>query len=97
MKSFFDSLGKLGEILAPVTGTSHTYFLAIQHHNNVEVQSLMMNSDIDLARVNENGYSSIHCASRFNNMFAIDIIMSRGNLCLTYFDLLSYLINNLIG
>lgn len=88
MKSFFDSLGKLGEILAPVTGASHTYFLAIQHHDNVAVQSLMVNSDVDLARVNENGYSSIHCACRFNNMFAMDLIMSRGKLGSTEFDFL---------
>lgn len=78
MKSFFDSLGKLGEILAPVTGVSNSFFLAIQHHNNVDIHSLMLNSDVDLARVNENGYSSIHCACKFNNMFALDLVMSRG-------------------
>ena len=32
--------GKIGEILAPVTGTSQLY-LAIQHHRNSEVQSLI--------------------------------------------------------
>jgi ankyrin repeat protein len=79
MKTFFDKLGKLGEILAPVTGTQNPFFIAIQNHNNVDVQSLLLNSpDTDMARANENGYSAIHCACRYNNMFAIDLIMSRG-------------------
>ena len=80
MKNFFDKLGKLGEILAPVTGSSNNFFSAIQHHDNVEVQSLLLNSaDTDMSRANENGYSAIHCACRYNNMFAVDLIMSRGN------------------
>jgi ankyrin repeat protein len=78
MKKFFDKLSKIGEILAPVTGSSNKMSLAIQHHNNIEVQNLMVDSDTDMARANENGYSSIHCACRYNNMFAIDLIMSRG-------------------
>ena len=79
MKNFFDKLGKLGEILAPVTGSSHPFFTAIQHHDNVEVQNLLLNTHhTDMARTNENGYAAIHCACRFNNMFAVDLIMSRG-------------------
>ena len=37
-----------------------------------------MNSDCDMARSNEGGYSAIHCACRYNNLFAMDLIMSRG-------------------
>lgn len=77
MFKFFE--GALGEILAPVAGTSNVFFLAIQHHKNEEVQNLLMKSfDVDMARVNENGYSSIHCACRYNNVFAVELIMSRG-------------------
>lgn len=81
MKSFFDNLSKIGEILAPVAGTSSSFFLAIQSHNNVDVQSMLTNSpDADMARAQENGYSAIHCACRFNNLFAVDLIMSRGSM-----------------
>lgn len=81
MKSFFDQLGRIGEILAPVAGSSSTFFLSIQNHNNVDVQSILMNSTgVEMARANENGYSSIHCACRYNNMFAVDLIMSQGKI-----------------
>ena len=40
MFKFFE--GALGEILAPVAGTSNVFFLAIQHHKNEEVQNLLM-------------------------------------------------------
>jgi hypothetical protein len=79
MKGFFDQLGRIGEILAPVAGSSSSFFLAIQNHNNVEVQSTLMNSSGgEMARANESGYSAIHCACRYNNMFAVDMIMSKG-------------------
>jgi hypothetical protein len=81
MKSFFDNLSKIGEILAPVAGTSSSFFLAIQSHNNTDVQSMLTNGpDTDMARAQENGYSAIHCACRFNNLFALDLVMSRGNV-----------------
>ena len=77
MFKFFE--GALGEMLAPVSGTSNVFFLAIQHHKDKEVQDLMMNTfDTDMARLSENGYFSIHCACRYNNVFALDLIMSRG-------------------
>lgn len=77
MFKFFE--GALGEMLAPVSGSSNVFFLAIQHHKNEEVQNLLLKStEIDMARVSENGYSSIHCACRYNNVFAIDLIMNRG-------------------
>ena len=85
MKGFFDQLGRIGEILAPVAGSSSTFFLAIQNHNNVEVRSILMNSTGDeMARANESGYSAIHCACRYNNMFAVDMIMGQGKKRPTY-------------
>lgn len=85
MKGFFDQLGRIGEILAPVAGSSSAFFLAIQNHNNVEVRSILMNSTGDeMARANESGYSAIHCACRYNNMFAVDMIMGQGKERLTH-------------
>ena len=67
--------------MAPVAGTSSSFFLAIQSHNNSDVQSMLSSGqDTDMARAQENGYSAIHCASRFNNLFAVDLIMSRGSV-----------------
>lgn len=83
MFKFFE--GALGDILAPVSGTSNVLFLAIQHHKDDEVKNLMSSPGTDMARVNDNGYFSIHCACRFNNVFALELIMSRGK-ALTLFD-----------
>ena len=81
MKNFFDQLGKIGEILAPIPGSPSPFFFAIQHHNNAEVQSTLLNSgDVDITRMNENGYFAIHCACQFNNLFAVDLMMGRGML-----------------
>ena len=76
MFKFFE--GALGEILAPVSGSSNQLFLAIQHHKDEELRKLVSASEIELDKASENGYSSIHCACRFNNTFALDLIMSRG-------------------
>jgi ankyrin repeat protein len=65
------------EILAPVAGPTNALFLAVQHHQNDEVR-ILMNSQADGARVNENGYSAIHCACRYNNMYVIDLVMFQG-------------------
>lgn len=79
MKNFFDQLGKIGEILAPIPGSPSPFFFAIQHHNNAEIQTTMLNcGDVDILRLNENGYFPIHCACQFNNLFAVDLMMGRG-------------------
>jgi hypothetical protein len=86
MFKFFE--GALGEILAPVTGSSNGFFLAIQHHKNEDVQRILMRTtEMDMARVNENGYSTIHCASRYNNVFAIELCLNRGKLEMIYFKI----------
>lgn len=76
MFKFFE--GALGEILAPVSGSSNLLFLAIQHHKDEELRKLVSASEVVLDKAIENGHSSIHCACRFNNVFALDLIMSRG-------------------
>jgi hypothetical protein len=70
--------GKLGEILAPVTGASNALFLAIQHQKNSEVHSILLNSGPELVRAMEGGYAAIHVACRYNNNYALDLIMSKG-------------------
>lgn len=87
MFKFFE--GALGEMLAPVSGTSNVFFLAIQHHKNEEVKSLLLNSaDVDMARISENGYSAIHCACRYNNVIAINLLLSRGKtICDCFFEI----------
>ena len=71
--------GKLGEILAPVTGTANQFHLAIQHHKNAEVQSIILNSpNLNLNNLNESGLAPIHFACRYNNNFAIELLLSRG-------------------
>lgn len=67
--------GKIGDILAPVVPTNKL-FLAIQHHKNDEVQQLMLNND--LQRNADGGYAAIHVACRYNNRFALEMIVSRG-------------------
>ena len=72
--------GKIGEMLAPVTGTSQLY-LAIQHHRNSEVQSLINGqTGYSLSQLTEGGVSPIHIACRYNNTFALDLILQQGNM-----------------
>jgi hypothetical protein len=71
--------GKIGEILAPVTGTTNQLYLAIQHHKNEDVQTLINSySNPSLSQVADNGQAPIHVACRHNNAFALDLILSRG-------------------
>lgn len=69
--------GKIGDILAPVVPTNKL-FLAIQHHKNDEVQQLMLNND--LQRNADGGYAAIHVACRYNNRFALEMIVSKGKI-----------------
>lgn len=82
MFKFFE--GALGDILAPVTGSSHQFFLAIQHYKNDDVQ-MLLSSDMNLVRVVEGGISALHCACKHNNAYAIDLIMNQGELLCLFF------------
>jgi len=74
--------GKIGEILAPVV-PSNQLFLAIQHHRNQEIQNLMSNNSYDVNEkllLLEGGYGAIHVACRYNNKFALELILSKGSV-----------------
>lgn len=60
--------------IAPVVPTNKL-FLAIQHHKNDEVHKLIINNDL---RNLENGYGAIHVACRYNNRYALELILSKG-------------------
>ena len=67
----------LGEILAPIASPAHGFFLAVQHFENQKVQSQLL-GDPSLATVCEGGHMAIHHACRFNNVFVLELLMSRG-------------------
>eukprot|EP00981_Chlorochromonas_danica_P007720 scaffold1869_cov163-Ochromonas_danica.AAC.32 len=69
--------GKLGDILAPVV-PSNQLFLAIQHHKNGEIISLLQSTSYDPNQLTTSGYSAIHVACRYNNKYALDVLLSRG-------------------
>lgn len=69
--------GKIGEMLAPVTGISNQIFLTIQQFKNDEFQQLLATSNYDLKTL-ENGYAAIHVACRYGNRFALEVILNRG-------------------
>lgn len=74
--------GKIGDILAPVV-PSNKLFLAIQHHENDKVHQLMLNNDIQI--IADGGYAAIHVACRYNNRFALEMIISKGKSTPTLF------------
>lgn len=67
--------GKIGEMLAPV-GASNKLFLAIQHHKNDEIASLVK---IDGLRCANGTLTAFHVASRYNNRYAVDFLLSEGS------------------
>ena len=72
--------GKIGEMLAPVV-PSNQLFLAIQHHKNEEIPPLLLTMDVNNSqKLVEGGYSAIHVACRYNNRFALELILSKGLL-----------------
>lgn len=72
----FDS--KIGEMLAPVV-PSNQLFLAIQHHKNDEIPALMLSMDSNSSqKLSEGGYSAIHVSCRYNNRFALELLLSKG-------------------
>lgn len=70
--------GKIGDILAPVVPSNQLH-LAIQHFKNDQIQSLLSTTGYDASRVPQGEYSAIHVACRYNNRYALDILISRGN------------------
>jgi ankyrin repeat protein len=69
--------GKLGEYLAP--NSSSPLFAAIQKNEADTIQNILSTaSTIDLCKMDDTGYSAVHVACRFNNMFALQLIFSRG-------------------
>jgi hypothetical protein len=72
--------GAIGDMLAPVV-PSNKLFLAIQHHKNSEIQQLMLNMDSQL--MSEHGIGAIHIASRYNNAYALDLILGKGIILLS--------------
>ncbi len=72
--------GKIGEMLAPVV-PSNQLFLAIQHHKNDEIPALLLSMDVNNSqKLVEGGYSAIHVACRYNNRFALELLLSKGLL-----------------
>jgi hypothetical protein len=80
--------GKIGEMLAPVVPTNQL-FIAIQYHKNDDIPNLMLSMDSNSSqKLSEGGYSAIHVACRYNNRFALELLLSKG--CVRR----SYLISN---
>jgi len=70
--------GKLGEMLAPVMPMNKLY-LAIQNHQQAEVQHIIASQQFDLRKASDAGYMAIHVACRFNNLMALDLIIQQGD------------------
>jgi hypothetical protein len=69
--------GKIGDILAPVVPTNQL-FLAIQHQKNHELPALLDKNNNATNNLNDCGYAAIHVACRYNNRYAVDLLLSRG-------------------
>jgi len=69
--------GKIGDILAPVV-PSNQLFLAIQHFKNDQIPALLSTTGYDASRQQPGEYSAIHVACRYNNRYALDLLISRG-------------------
>jgi hypothetical protein len=73
--------GKIGEILAPVAGTPNQFHLAIQHHKNSEINSILESSpNLNLSQLSDSGIAPIHVACRYNNVYALDLMLNQGFL-----------------
>ena len=70
--------GSLGDILAPVTGAANQLNLAIQHHRQDEINSILIRDNVDLSKNSDSGYGPLHVACRYNNRFVFDLCLSRG-------------------
>ena len=69
--------GKLGEMLAP--SLQSPLMTAIMKNDQDAIQNLVAGSStMDICRNDESGYSAVHAACRYNNLFALQLIFSRG-------------------
>ena len=69
--------GKLGEMLAP--SLQSPLMTAIMRNDQDAIQNLVAGSStMDICRNDESGYSAVHAACRYNNLFALQLIFSRG-------------------
>lgn len=69
--------GKIGDILAPVV-PSNQLFLAIQHFKNDQIPSLLNSTGYIGNQQAPGVYSAIHVACRYNNKYALDLLVQRG-------------------
>ena len=70
--------GKLGDILAPVVPSNQLY-LAIQHFKNDQIPGLLNIVGYDPNKI-ESGYGAIHVACRYNNRYALDLLIAKGSI-----------------
>lgn len=70
--------GKIGEMLAPVSGPTSQLLLAVQHHRNEDMRNIIETTGLDLGKSGDGGYSAIHVAARYDNRYALEFILSRG-------------------
>lgn len=68
--------GKIGNILAPV-GASSKVSLAIQHHKNLEFDQLVASPSFNPREI-DNGKELIHIACRYNNSYALSVLLKLG-------------------
>jgi ankyrin repeat protein len=69
--------GRIGDILAPVVPTNQL-FLAIQHNKNDQIVGLLQSTGYDARQLHNGEYSAIHVACRYNNRYALDLLLSKG-------------------
>lgn len=72
--------GTIGELLAP--NSQSPLFNAIQKNEQDVIQNMIATaSTVDICRIEDCGYSAVHAACRYNNLFALQLIFSRGVHC----------------
>ncbi len=69
--------GKIGDILAPIV-PSNQLFLAIQHFKNGEINNLLNVNGYNPAALADGGYAAIHVACKYNNRYALEVLLARG-------------------
>lgn len=78
MFNFIFENTKIVDILAPVSNPNQQLFLAIQHHRQQEVQNLLGTIGPNALSGGDSGYGAIHIACRYNNRFALDLLLNSG-------------------
>ena len=70
--------GDIGQVLAPVNDPYEKLYIAIQQHNNTQVQSILAEHLIDLHKWNKLGVAAIHIACKSNNVWMVDYLLNAG-------------------